>query len=135
VSGPAIEVPRQLLEVLFDAAVGSMDFGSGMFDDEEVAALRSTAELLGVDPKLGTPVNFLCKYYGHERWTPELLAEYRVTDDRLADYLTSCRHCRLRLDWTSGSPVDICCPTCGRNRALYLSAERVGCVDPCHRIF
>ena len=53
-----VAVPRTLLQLLFDIAVGSMDFGSGFLGDEEVTALRQTAELLGVDPLEGTPYEY-----------------------------------------------------------------------------
>ena len=59
-----ITMPKVLLQVLFDTAVGSMDFGSGFLDDEEVKALRQVAELLGVDPMAGTPYNY-CKRMVH----------------------------------------------------------------------
>jgi hypothetical protein len=53
-----MEVPKEVVQILFDTAVGSMDFGSGFLDDEEVYALRQTAELLGVDPMVATPTNY-----------------------------------------------------------------------------
>lgn len=59
------EIDDHLLRVLFDTAVGSMNFGSGFLDDEEVAALRQVAVILGVDPEVATPQNFKCKYRGH----------------------------------------------------------------------
>lgn len=58
----AVVVPVSIARVVLDAAVNSMDFGSGMFDDEEVQALRAFAVLLGVDPSTATPDNFKCKY-------------------------------------------------------------------------
>lgn len=64
-----IEVDRTTLQIVFDAAVGSLDFSSGFLDDEEVAGLRAIAVLLGVDPMVATPLNFKCKYDGkHEPW-------------------------------------------------------------------
>lgn len=64
------EIERGLLQILFDTAVNSMDFGSGFLDDEEVAALREVAVLLGVDPMVATPEMFQCKYSGEHigRW-------------------------------------------------------------------
>ena len=61
---PVIRIPVRLAAILFDTAVGSMDFGSGFLDDEEVAALREAAVLLGADPDEATPRNFRCKYRG-----------------------------------------------------------------------
>jgi hypothetical protein len=57
-----IDVPRPILQAVFDAAVNSMDFGSGFLEDSDVAALRAVACLLGVDPVLATPGNFRHKY-------------------------------------------------------------------------
>lgn len=59
-----VTMPKEIAQILFDAAVGTMDFGSGMFDTEEVEALRSLAVLIGVDPIKGTPAEFV-KHYPH----------------------------------------------------------------------
>lgn len=65
-----ITIEKRTLQIVFDVAVESLDFGSGFLDDEEVAGLRAVAEVLGVDPMLATPSNFKCKYTGlHERLT------------------------------------------------------------------
>jgi hypothetical protein len=60
-----VQVPDAALRALFDIAVSSMDFGSGFLDDEDVAVLRQTAVILGVDPMTATPQKFRCKYRGH----------------------------------------------------------------------
>lgn len=71
-----ISIEENLLRIVFDVAVNSMDFTSGSLDDEEVLALRRVAEILGVDPMVGTPDTFKCKYEGiHEVWTPAHVAE------------------------------------------------------------
>lgn len=59
-------VPTEILQILFDTAVGSMDFGSGFLDDEEVTALRDIAQRLGQDPIVATPTGHHRKFYGHE---------------------------------------------------------------------
>jgi hypothetical protein len=46
------------VRLLFDMAIGSMEFGSGLLDDEEVLQLRRIAVRLGVDPDEATPYNF-----------------------------------------------------------------------------
>lgn len=48
-------VPTEVLRALFDCAVGSMNFASGFWDNEETAAARAVAVLLGVDPWAATP--------------------------------------------------------------------------------
>ena len=59
-----IQVPKLTLQIVFDAAVESMDFGSGFLDTEEVDALREVAGLLGVDPRVATPDSHWAAYYG-----------------------------------------------------------------------
>jgi hypothetical protein len=59
-----VPVPRLSVQILLDVVVSSLDFGSGMLDDEEVNALRGVAELLGIDPMIATPNNFRCKHDG-----------------------------------------------------------------------
>lgn len=63
-----IPVRRELLEAAFDVATSSLDFGSGFLDDEQVEALRGIAVLLGVDPLVATPANYVCKYTGEHEW-------------------------------------------------------------------
>ena len=67
-----MNVRRETLEMVFDTAVNSMDFGSGFLDNEEVEALREVAVLLGVDPMVATPLNFACQYGAphklHDGW-------------------------------------------------------------------
>ncbi len=57
-----IKLPLEELQVVFDIAVNSMDFGSGFLDNDEVAILRSIATRLGVDPNVGTPSNHQASY-------------------------------------------------------------------------
>lgn len=64
------ELPRDLLQKVFDTAVNSMD-------DEEVVALRECAVVLGVDPMVATPINFVCKCTGeHLYWTEKDFPPY-----------------------------------------------------------
>ncbi len=69
VTDPAITVPTDDLRTLFDIATGSLNFGSGFLDTDEVAALRRVAVLIGVDPMAGTPTDF-AKRTAHAH-TPE----------------------------------------------------------------
>ncbi len=65
----AVQIDRTMLQIVFDVAVNSMDFGSGFLVDEDVDALRAAAAVLGVDPMLATPENFKCKFSGeHQPW-------------------------------------------------------------------
>lgn len=57
-----VTIDCEVLRAVFDTAVHSMDFGSGFLDDEEVQALRACAIVLGVEPRIATPRNFVCKY-------------------------------------------------------------------------
>ncbi len=72
-AAPAVSLERQLLQDLFDVATSSLDFGSGFLDDDQVRSLREVAVVLGVDPLVATPANYVCRYTGeHELvdWSP-----------------------------------------------------------------
>lgn len=61
-SDELITIPKLTAQILFDALVHSMDFGSGFLDTEEVEALRGMAVALGVDPSEATPHEFKSGY-------------------------------------------------------------------------
>lgn len=63
-----VEVRRGDLRAVLDVATMSLDFGSGFLDSEQVVVLRRLAEIVGIDPRVATPANFVCQYYGHT-WT------------------------------------------------------------------
>lgn len=65
-----ITIPKLTAQVLFDALVHSMDFGSGFLDTEEVEALRGMAAALGVDPNDATPSEF-SRHYPHSFVLPK----------------------------------------------------------------
>lgn len=62
---PVIQVPTEDLKALFDIAVGSMDYGSGFLDTEEVEVLRRVAVAIGVDPMEATPDGMFAGQYPH----------------------------------------------------------------------
>ncbi len=53
-----VTIPRWVLQAVFDVAVGSLDFGSGLLCDDDVLALRELAKALGVDPETASPSAF-----------------------------------------------------------------------------
>lgn len=57
-----LTVQRWALAALFDLCVGSMDFGSGFLDKEDVVALRAVAVVLGVDPMTGVPSDYKTEF-------------------------------------------------------------------------
>lgn len=79
-----IIVDQATVQILFDIAINSLDFGSGWLDDEEVEALRECAVTLGVDPITATPDGFKCKYTNEHQWSnwyrPVGLLPARVTN-------------------------------------------------------
>ena len=123
------EISDRLLRIVFDTAVHSMDFGSGFLDDEEVAALREVAVILGVDPAEATPRNFTCKYRGHHAAEPHLDTPFFTGPDgvarnafrRVEDFPADVRG-KLRKPGGGGyglgslrAPVIyLYCPDCGR---------------------
>lgn len=64
-----VSIRRGDLRAVLDVATGSMDFGSGFLDNEQVEALRTVAVVLHIDPIEVTPSNFACLYQGHD-WAP-----------------------------------------------------------------
>lgn len=104
-----MELDRKLVQILFDCAINSMDFGSGMMDDEEVSALREVAVMLGVDPDEATPCNFKCKYRGAHRTRHRDPSNdnYRTFNLNSRSY-TSCQDCgRIWYDDQGGVPDDV----------------------------
>jgi hypothetical protein len=65
-----VEIRRGDLQALLDLAAGSMDFGSGFWDEEQTEVARKIAALLDVDPADVTPRNMCCKYVfaGEHQW-------------------------------------------------------------------
>lgn len=68
-----VTVPFEELQRIFDIAVGSMDFGSGFLDTEEIETLRRLAVRLGVDPAKATSSTFKGQY-------PHQFMSYTVPD-------------------------------------------------------
>ena len=112
------EIDDEVLRALFDTAVHSMDFGSGFLDDEEVAALRAAAAVLGVDPAEGTPANFRCKYRGHHEAKPYLDMQIFTSwaDGRQKNVYRS-RGGQLVID--HGRQIGMFCADCGRTWAVF----------------
>lgn len=73
------------LRALFDIATGSLNFGSGFLDSDEVEVLRRVAVVIGVDPMAGTPPEFAVR-------TPH---PYTADSGRPFDW---CRWCRRDRD-------------------------------------
>lgn len=93
-----VEISRAVLCAVFDAAIGSMDFGSGFLDDEEVRALRACAVVLGADPMTATPSNFRCKYSGSHTWVSRRYADLAYAKRTWARADT-CLDCRAERSW------------------------------------
>lgn len=82
-------VRRGDLRALLDVATGSLDFGSGFLDNEQVEVLRRLATVVGIDPILVTPSNFTfqygCQAKGEHKWQA---VEWRGTNW----FCEVCRH-------------------------------------------
>lgn len=57
-----IVLPLDKVKHLFDLVIGSMDFGSGFLDDDDVDLLREIARWIGVSPDVATPTDWRHKY-------------------------------------------------------------------------
>src|SRR6187402_1458821 len=86
-----IEVPKLAVQIVFDALVQSMDFGSGFLDTEDVHGLREIATALGVDPNTATPDDFR-KDFPHP-----FLIDPEVRDDPFATKV-----CKVGGSWRFG---------------------------------
>lgn len=53
-----VTLSKDSAQRVFDALAGSMDFGSGFLESDDVLALRELAQVIGVDPSIGTPNEF-----------------------------------------------------------------------------
>jgi hypothetical protein len=81
-------VDFEVAQAVFDCAVGSMNFGSGFLDDDEVHALRRFAEAIGVNPMAGTP----------SEYSKRILHVYEQTDyvdHWTKEKATYCKWCSL----------------------------------------
>jgi hypothetical protein len=87
-----VNIDEADLRALFDIATGSMDFGSGFLDSEEVVLLRRIAEMLGVDPMEGTPINFKASF-AHE-YVASARQTYAWPDE--SDRFFPCQVCTKR---------------------------------------
>lgn len=63
-----ITIRKGDLRAVLDVATMSMDFGSGFLDNEQVEALRKLAAIIGLDPIIATPFNFVCQYRNRHTW-------------------------------------------------------------------
>lgn len=57
-----IEIDKGALQALFDLVVGSMNFGSGFYDKEEVDIIVAVARLLGVSDATAIPDDMKTTY-------------------------------------------------------------------------
>lgn len=57
-----VTVRKATLLTLFDVAVGSLDFGSDFWSEDETLVAREIAENLGICPQVATPKSHRMKY-------------------------------------------------------------------------
>ena len=84
-----VSVRKGDLRAVLDVATMSMDFGSGFLDNEQVESLRKLADIIGIDPLLATPSNFVCQYRGEHQWRWNPNATF---GGRPHWYCSLCRH-------------------------------------------
>ena len=63
-----VSIRKGDLRAVLDVATMSMDFASGFLDNEQVEALRKIAEIIGINPLVATPSNFVCQYSTGHQW-------------------------------------------------------------------
>lgn len=79
--GEKIEIELEDLRALFDVIHGTMDFGSGFFDTDDVDLFRRIALMIGVDPKVATPDTFARQF----------VHDLEATKDRLGRLIRNTR--------------------------------------------
>jgi len=110
------------LKHLFDMAVGTMDFGSGFYNHEDVVFLRHVATLIGVDVKEATPDNFRASFAHdvvkpkeqvHRKWVPDPKAGPRTFRGAWEPDGTIfiCSYCRRDIDNPVHHGVSVTEPT------------------------
>jgi hypothetical protein len=77
-------MPRGNVQEMLDIIVGSLDYGSGVLDQQQIEALRAAAELLGLDPMSATPSEYSKSY-------PHVYKAYFNT--RINKVATVCKWC------------------------------------------
>lgn len=97
-----ITLPKRAARFIFDVAVGSMNFSSGMMDHEEVEHLRDFAVLIGVDPMEATPLEWRLQY--PHAFKPFKM--YRATDPTMN---RGRGHSWLHTSASKGDPVEWAC--------------------------
>lgn len=98
-----IEVEMEDLQALFDLVQGSMDWGSGFYDLDDVTAMMHIAPMLGLDEMDGVPSN-LAGTVAHsyaERPLPETTYQRVINRDGflVADVASKkivCKWCSLQ---------------------------------------
>lgn len=90
-----IEVRYGDLEALLNLATDSMDFGSGFWTEEEAEIARKIAAILGIDPVLVTPHNFVCKYKGEHQWQDIPTKNLKFWPPGVTKHCVLCRHTNL----------------------------------------
>jgi hypothetical protein len=96
-----IYIDEDVLRIVFDTAVNSMDFSSGFLDHEEVAALQAAAVVLGVDPMEATPQQFKCEFKKAHTWAHDRVGypnEWQAREDAATlaaglELKAQCIHC------------------------------------------
>jgi hypothetical protein len=82
-----VTIDKSVLRALLDLATGSMDFGSGFWDNEQVEVARKVAKILGIEPRTVTPTDFSCQYDGHVLYKDSKNKTHQAIADQ--DYYTN----------------------------------------------
>ena len=83
---------------LLDLAVGSLDFGSGFWDNEQTEVARKCAVVVGLDPATVTPANFIATY------EPDRVV--LITDDERQQLITEWQAEQIRNGEKATWPTD-----------------------------
>lgn len=92
-------MPRGNVQEMLDIIVGSLDYGSGFLDREQIEILRAVAEMLGLDPMTATPSNYAKSYpHAFQAWVSSVNGP-----------MLTCAHCSALVDapWHVSPPETV----------------------------
>lgn len=92
-------MPRGNVQEMLDIIVGSLDYGSGFLDQEQIEILRAVAEMLGLDPMVATPSEY-AKSYPHA---------FKAWISSVNGPMTTCAKCSA----VAAAPCHVMPPACG----------------------
>lgn len=99
-----VAVPRVLLKTLYDLAVGSLDFGSGFWDEEDQTAAARVGALLGIVVDQAEADVYIAKHGGSVSAAANSIVRFgrRCRCGHIAEAHRALDHVYRGCDWIGG---------------------------------